>query len=288
MGVLAVLAVVLVEAGRSLFGAFGVGDAPADTAAAARGARRASVSGCSACSTISSGTQADHGFRGHLGALAHGRVTTGAVKIVGGGRARASCSSARVAPDASGARVVADALLVALAANLANLFDRAPGRAIKIGLLAWIPIALVARADSVGVAIAPVVGAFAGLLGDDLHERLMLGDTGSNVIGAVLGLAVVLECSTATRTVVLGGARRVHRSRASWSRSAGSSSGCLCSAGSTSSAAERDDAGRRVRLITENVTGGCYRRPGGVGVFRRGMCVGKARLRDRWCCIEPR
>src|SRR5260370_38147475 len=22
-------------------------------------------------------------------------------------------------------------------------------------------------------------------------------------------------------------------------------------------------------------------------VFRRGMCVGKARLRDRWCCIEP-
>jgi UDP-N-acetylmuramyl pentapeptide phosphotransferase/UDP-N-acetylglucosamine-1-phosphate transferase len=69
--------------------------------------------------------------------------------------------------------------------------------------LAWLPIALVARADSVGVAVAPVVGAFAGLLADDLRERLMLGDAGSNVIGAVLGLAVVLECSPATRTIVL-------------------------------------------------------------------------------------
>jgi UDP-N-acetylmuramyl pentapeptide phosphotransferase/UDP-N-acetylglucosamine-1-phosphate transferase len=131
-----------------------------------------------------------------------GRVTTGLVKIVGGVAIAFVLVNANRGVQ-SGARVIADALLVALAANLANLFDRAPGRAIKVSLIAWIPIALIARTDAVGVAIAPVIGAFTGLLGDDLREHLMLGDTGANALGAVLGLAVVLECATTTRTIVL-------------------------------------------------------------------------------------
>jgi UDP-N-acetylmuramyl pentapeptide phosphotransferase/UDP-N-acetylglucosamine-1-phosphate transferase len=202
MGVLAVLAVVMVEAGRSLFGAFGVGNAPGATP------RFAVLLACVGFGMLGLfddvvGSNDDHGFRGHLGALvSQGRITTGLVKTVGGGAlAVVLVSTSR--PGLSGVRVVSDALLVALAANLTNLLDRAPGRAIKVGLLAWVPLALVARTDSVGIAVAPVVGAFAGLIGDDLHERLMLGDAGSNVIGAVLGLGVVLECSPATRTVVL-------------------------------------------------------------------------------------
>ena len=57
--------------------------------------------------------------------------------------------------------------------------------------------------DDLGIAIAPVMGASFGLLGDDLHERLMLGDTGANVIGAVLGLAVVLGSRDSIRLVVM-------------------------------------------------------------------------------------
>jgi UDP-N-acetylmuramyl pentapeptide phosphotransferase/UDP-N-acetylglucosamine-1-phosphate transferase len=103
----------------------------------------------------------------------------------------------------TGKRLLADALLIALAANLGNLFDRAPGRVIKCSLLAYVPIAIVAGAGAVGIAVAPLMGATLGILPDDLHERLMLGDTGANILGGILGLVVVLECDRTTRNVVL-------------------------------------------------------------------------------------
>jgi UDP-N-acetylmuramyl pentapeptide phosphotransferase/UDP-N-acetylglucosamine-1-phosphate transferase len=200
-GALAVLAVLLVEGGRSLFGAFGVGHDATSTA------RVAVLLACVGFGLLGffddvAGDGSPGAFRGHLGALARGELTTGVLKIVGG----ALLAVVLVTIDrgsASGLRVVGDAAIVALAANLVNLFDRAPGRALKIGLVAWLPIALTARTDAVGVALAPVVGAFAGLLGDDLREHFMLGDTGAYAFGAALGLGVVLECGTLTRTVVL-------------------------------------------------------------------------------------
>src|SRR5262249_4022465 len=69
------------------------------------------------------------GFRGHVAALAHGRLTTGGVKLAGG----AAVALVACAPfETSALRLILDAALVALAANLANLFDRAPGRVIKV------------------------------------------------------------------------------------------------------------------------------------------------------------
>ena len=202
-GLLVVLAVLGIEAGRATLGAFGLGDEPGRNLA-----RPLVVFACVGFGLLGLiddllGTEHDRGFRGHLHALSQGRVTTGACKIFGGA-ALAVVLAAQV-PSVTGRRLLADALLIALSANVANLFDRAPGRAIKVGLLAWLPVAVVARADAVGIAIAPVIGAFVGLLGDDLHEHLMLGDTGANVLGAVLGLAVVLDVSPGPRNYVLAG-----------------------------------------------------------------------------------
>lgn len=141
------------------------------------------------------------GFGGHLRSLAGGRLTTGAIKLFGGAAVAVVVVSVRE-PDSVG-RLLADGALVALAANLGNLFDRAPGRTTKVALVAFVALVVAAGAEPVLAGVALVVGAGAGLLPADLAERLMLGDAGANVLGAVLGLGVVLACAPATRTGVL-------------------------------------------------------------------------------------
>ncbi len=199
-GLVIVLAVLVVEAARTALAEFGVGEELSDSLL-----RSMVLFACFAFALLGLiddllGGE-DRGFRGHLRALADGRLTTGAMKLFGGGVVAIVLTAAP--GEVSGRRLLADAALVALAANLGNLLDRAPGRTIKVGLLVYVPLALAAGTSPVGLAVASVVGAAAGLLHADLRERLMLGDTGANLLGAVLGLAVVLETSRPVRTAVL-------------------------------------------------------------------------------------
>jgi UDP-N-acetylmuramyl pentapeptide phosphotransferase/UDP-N-acetylglucosamine-1-phosphate transferase len=72
---------------------------------------------------------------------------------------------------------------------------------VKVGLLGWAPLALVAGTGPAGVALAPVMGAAVGLLPEDLGERLMLGDAGANALGAALGAGALLQLGPDARTV---------------------------------------------------------------------------------------
>ncbi len=200
-GLLLVAAVLLVEAGRSTLGALGLGDPPGENAARALVLAAALGFGLLGFVDDILGTGDDRGFAGHIRALAQGRISTGALKLVGGGGL--ALVLAATPGFVTGKRLIADALLVALAANLGNLLDRAPGRTIKAALVAYVPLAVVAGTGPVAVALAPVMGAAAGLLPDDLHERLMLGDTGANVVGGVLGLAAVLALGRGARNGIL-------------------------------------------------------------------------------------
>lgn len=144
----------------------------------------------------------DRGFRGHLAALRRGRVTTGMVKLAGG-VAIGLAAAWLVDRSASAEARIADGALIALAANLGNLFDRAPGRALKVALLGFVALVAATAADETLAGVALVAGGGAGLLVFDLRERLMLGDAGANALGGTIGLGVVLACSTATRLAVL-------------------------------------------------------------------------------------
>ena len=203
-GVVLPLAAVLVEGGRAVTGSFGVGDGPATSFVRALVLLAALGFGVlGLIDDLAGDVSGDRGFRGHVRALAEGRVTTGALKLLGGGLV-ALLVVAPIVGESPG-RLLADAALVALCANLGNLLDRAPGRTVKVGAGAFLLLALAAERTSALSGTAVVVGAALGLLLDDLHERLMLGDAGSNVLGAVIGLGVVAACGPAGRDIALVG-----------------------------------------------------------------------------------
>lgn len=198
IGLLLVAAVVAVEGVRTLAGLAGLdGGRVAPERLAVAGA--VVVFGFLGLVDDLLGDGGDRGLRGHIKAALHGRVTTGFIKL-GGGAAAALVIAAAVDGDRP-ARVIVDAAVIALAANIGNLLDRAPGRTLKWGLLAYLPLALAAGFPEPGPALASVAGASAVLLAGDLRERFMLGDTGANALGAALGVGLVLVAGFQGRVI---------------------------------------------------------------------------------------
>ncbi|BCJ57072.1 hypothetical protein Jiend_04940 [Micromonospora endophytica] len=157
--------------------------------------------------------KADKGFAGHLAALRQGRVTAGLVKVVGVGaaglcaatllagdsRVAAHRGRRRQGPLGRGVDVLLGAGVVAGTANLLNLLDLRPGRALKSGVLLGAPLA---GGETGGIA-AGAVGAAAGLLPADLAEDVMIGDSGANALGAVLGVALAARTGPVGRAGLL-------------------------------------------------------------------------------------
>lgn len=122
----------------------------------------------------------ERGWRAHLRA-GH---TTGVLKLV------AIPGIALIATGSPGG-----ALLVGLAANALNQLDTRPGRALKAFLLAS-ALQPGGRDGYAGIAVL--------LLPYDLRERMMLGDAGSNALGAVVGLRLVARLSPCGRWTAVG------------------------------------------------------------------------------------
>ncbi len=138
------------------------------------------------------GDGASKGLRGHLGAAARGRVTTGLVKVVGIGATGlvAAALADRRRHDVAAVDTLLGGAVVAGAANLANLLDLRPGRALKATVLAGLPLLLVDDGPAAARAGA-ATGAALGVLSPDLAGTAMLGDTGANAAGALVGTALL-------------------------------------------------------------------------------------------------
>jgi hypothetical protein len=201
-GILLAVAAVAAGAVMAVLGALGLDEVEATTGESLLYLAAALGFGLLGLFDDIAGTGAEKGFAGHLRAMRMGRLTTGGVKLLGGG-ALALVLAAAAHPSAGIGRLLVDGLLVALSANLGNLFDRAPGRVAKVALVVFAVVVVASGFDGELVGVAVIAGATVALLGPDLRERLMLGDAGANVLGAVAGLAVVLTTGFTTRLIVL-------------------------------------------------------------------------------------
>lgn len=184
-------------------------EGPAVVAGAATGALAAG-SPAGALAVVASGALGaldDHvgatdvkGLKGHLGALRRGRVTTGAVKIVGLAATGVAAAALVDRPDgpAEALGTLVGGIVVAGAANVANLLDLRPGRCLKACTLAAAPLLPTTPTA------AAVVGASAVALPADLGRRAMLGDTGANAAGALVGVALVESLGLPGRVVAAG------------------------------------------------------------------------------------
>ncbi len=157
------------------------------------------------------GTAGHKGFRGHLAALLNGRLTTGSIKLFGIGFL-ALVGAAWPALAWDGVTVLTllhygvAVLVIGLAANIVNLFDLRPGRALKVyTLLVFIAVpigvwSLVRTDDGLPLASAlfdglmvlvVVLGPVIAVWRFDVTESGMLGDAGANAFGMLAGLLLV-------------------------------------------------------------------------------------------------
>lgn len=146
------------------------------------------------------GQDAPKGLRGHLRSLLAGRPTTGLFKLVGGlilgiaiGWLLYSESSATRPSPLATHRSLLSGLMIALWANFFNLLDVRPGRAGTLFVLLALPcvVTLLLQGERSGAWV--LLGVLLGLLVTlpiDRAGRGMLGDTGSNLLGGVLGASL--------------------------------------------------------------------------------------------------
>ncbi len=140
------------------------------------------------------------GLLGHARALLRGQLTTGMVKALGGvvvGIVSSCALSWR------GVWLPVAGAVVALSANLTNLLDLRPGRALKVWTVAAAVLLVAGVGAGGGMVLATVLAGALVFAVPELREEVMLGDTGANLLGTVLGVALVTSLGRTALLAVL-------------------------------------------------------------------------------------
>jgi UDP-N-acetylmuramyl pentapeptide phosphotransferase/UDP-N-acetylglucosamine-1-phosphate transferase len=168
------------------------------------------------------GSREVSGFKGHIGSLLKGKPTTGAIKLVVGGVL--ALLAAFLVHRNDWGNLLVTATIIALGANTLNLLDTRPGRA-QFGFFALFALPVTAATfvalyklryiqpgmlpDDVrfytpaGVLLGPLIVAAAVEWWSDARGKAMMGDTGSNLLGATGALAAAVSLPLSGRITLL-------------------------------------------------------------------------------------
>ncbi|NLY85907.1 MAG: phospho-N-acetylmuramoyl-pentapeptide-transferase [Tissierellia bacterium] len=140
------------------------------------------------------------GLRGHIKALFHGEITTGALKAIFGFFISLVTSSIL---STSFVDFVINTFVIGLFTNFINLFDLRPGRAAKM----FIFLAIILLIANINNKYAYIIWSFFGILipyiNLDLKARAMMGDVGSNTLGYTLGVFAVTSFHITGKLIIL-------------------------------------------------------------------------------------
>jgi UDP-GlcNAc:undecaprenyl-phosphate GlcNAc-1-phosphate transferase len=150
---------------------------------------------------IASRPEAPRGVRGHVQAAAAGHLSTGLLKALGTAGLALYVLSGE--GHTAGEYLVGVGVLT-LSTHVFNLLDLRPGRAAKalvaVGVALTIALWDTGPLRTLGIFLGPALV----LLPHDLRERAMLGDVGSNVLGGLAGIWLVLTLGAEGELVALG------------------------------------------------------------------------------------
>ncbi|MGO0060904.1 UDP-N-acetylmuramyl pentapeptide phosphotransferase [Brevibacillus fluminis] len=144
------------------------------------------------------------GMRGHFMTLwREQRMTSGFLKAWG---VLGTSLLLSIALSPQGWDVLVNTLVLALFANLINLFDLRPGRAIKVFWLFMIVLFVASGEVIAGMIwpwLIPIVTATLLFYIADARGKVLLGDTGANYLGFILGFYTVTLVDSVVKTALL-------------------------------------------------------------------------------------
>ncbi|AEF17233.1 hypothetical protein Thexy_1200 [Thermoanaerobacterium xylanolyticum LX-11] len=144
------------------------------------------------------GDRSVRGLKGHIKSLLNMKLTTGGLKAVIG-----VIVSFYISINISNRLVdiIVNTILISLFTNFLNLLDLRPGRACK----AFFFIAIIFLLAGTGnfLILLIVLGAVIAFVPLDLKAKIMLGDTGSNILGLTLGISSVLLFNFNIKLIIL-------------------------------------------------------------------------------------